>query len=355
MRHGSLCTGYGGLDLAVEAVLGGEMAWCAEFDKHASKVIEARFPGVPNLHDLTTIDWAELEPVDVLTAGYPCQPFSVAGKKRGTDDHRHIWPHIADALRVLRPRHAVLENVAGHLALGFDTVLRDLAELGFDAEWVLVRASDVGACHRRERLFILASDAERSEGGPGHDAHLLGRRAGATEQARVGGGHAAADAGGERHGPREDARGVGCVDRLDEGAARQRQRARQEPCDRSAAAPADAEVVAQREPADEADALAAGGEAWEIARCRGRDGSWGEYGDAVERHASVLGRPAPAPVTGEGKLSPRFTEWMMMIPDGWVTDVLDDGPALKALGNGVVPPQAAYALQLLLEREPVAA
>lgn len=87
-----------------------------------------------------------------------CQPFSHAGKRQGTSDVRHLWPFIADAVRVLRPRYVVLENVAGHLSLGADLVLADLEETAYHAEWAVVRASDVGACHRRARLFIVAED-----------------------------------------------------------------------------------------------------------------------------------------------------------------------------------------------------
>jgi DNA-cytosine methyltransferase len=164
MKIGSLCTGYGGLDLAVEEHFGAETVWCAEFDKYASQVIEQRF-GIPNHGDISKIDWESLEPVDIITAGYPCQPFSHAGSRKGTDDSRHIWPHIAKAISVLRPKYVVLENVRGHLSLGLKEVLQELASLGYDAQWRAVRASDTGAPHRRERIFIVAqpsnSDSKR--------------------------------------------------------------------------------------------------------------------------------------------------------------------------------------------------
>ena len=101
--------------------------------------------------------------VDMVTAGYPCQPFSVAGKQQGEDDPRHLWPQVLRAIRETGARYAFLENVPGHLRLGFDRVLGDLAEAGFDAEWALVRASDVGATHRRERLFVLAHARRESD------------------------------------------------------------------------------------------------------------------------------------------------------------------------------------------------
>ena len=155
MKIGSLCTGYGGLDLAVEEYFNAETVWAAEFDKYASQIVEERF-NVPNLGDISKIDWASIEPIDILTAGYPCQPFSHAGQRKGTNDTRHIWPHIKQAISILRPRYVILENVRGHLSLGFDEVLKDLTEIGYDARWELIRASDVGAPHRRERLFIVA-------------------------------------------------------------------------------------------------------------------------------------------------------------------------------------------------------
>lgn len=161
MRIGSLFSGYGGLDLAVAQHYGAEVVWHAEVEPAACRVLGARFPGVPNLGDVTGVDWATVPPIDILTAGWPCQPFSHAGNRRGTSDPRHLWPHVATALRVLRPRILVGENVAAHLGLGFDHVLADLAALGFDAWWGVVRASDTGAPHRRERLWVVASDAAR--------------------------------------------------------------------------------------------------------------------------------------------------------------------------------------------------
>ena len=159
MKIGSLCTGYGGLDLAVEEHFGAKTIWCAEYDKHASKIIEKRFPGIPNYQDIKQIDWSQVEPVDIITAGYPCQPFSHAGQRKGEDDPRHLWPNILEAIRYLRPQYAIFENVRGHLSLGFDSVLRDIASVGYDAKWSLIRAAEVGAPHQRARLFIVANPA----------------------------------------------------------------------------------------------------------------------------------------------------------------------------------------------------
>lgn len=158
MRIGSFCSGIGGLDLGVESVFGGELQWVAETNEDASVVLAERFD-VPNIGSVCRDSWADVAPIDILTAGYPCQPFSLAGRRKGTDDERHIWTAIADAIRILQPRIVCLENVRGHLSLGFDAVLSDLAGLGFDAEWAIVPASAVGAPHRRERLYILAVDS----------------------------------------------------------------------------------------------------------------------------------------------------------------------------------------------------
>jgi DNA (cytosine-5)-methyltransferase 1 len=134
--------------------------WCAEFEDAPSRVLEARFPNVPNLHDVTKIPWHIVQPVDVLTAGYPCQPFSLAGARKGEEDSRHLWPSIADAIRVMRPQHVLLENVRGHLSLGFDRVILDLHQMGYAVSWRILSAAAVGACHRRERLWIYATPAE---------------------------------------------------------------------------------------------------------------------------------------------------------------------------------------------------
>jgi DNA (cytosine-5)-methyltransferase 1 len=163
-RIGSLCTGYGGLDLAVELVLGGHLCWYAEVDRHACTVLEHRWPGVANLGDIRAVDWTTVEPVEVLTAGFPCQDISNAGKRAGiTGVHSSLWTTVADAVRVLRPPLVFVENVAALLRRGFDVVHRDLAALGYDTSWVCLRASDIGAAHRRDRLFLLAAPNGRAD------------------------------------------------------------------------------------------------------------------------------------------------------------------------------------------------
>jgi DNA (cytosine-5)-methyltransferase 1 len=158
---GSLCTGYGGLDMVVLAAFGGgRVAWVADPDRHVRTLLAARLPDVPNLGDIREVDWTAVERVDVLTAGFPCQDISAAGRRAGirAGTRSSLWYQVVRAIDVLRPPLVVVENVA---ALrwrngGLDIVLGDLAASGYDCVWNSVRASDVGAAHRRERVFILA-------------------------------------------------------------------------------------------------------------------------------------------------------------------------------------------------------
>lgn len=338
MKIGSLCTGYGGLDMALD----GETVWVSDIDKHARTLLAHRFPDIPNLGDLTAIDWATVEPVDVLTAGYPCQPFSHAGKREGLNDDRHIWPHIANALRILRPRYAFFENVAGHVSLGLADVLADLAEIGFDAEWTTVRASDVGAPHRRERLFILATNTERGRrDGRAHDTRRQSvERATATGDSGSTATHTKRDSS-ERWGNPRDVVGTSGTGETD-GEQRQRDGYT---VSHSGPTPVDSEVYEQRKPADGGQVRA---ESW--------DGTWGDYQPAITRWEHVTGRAAPAPTTtgttGRAVLNPPFVEWMMGLPAGWVTDVpgISRNGQLHLLGNGVVPQQAAHALAILADQ-----
>lgn len=353
LTFGSMCTGYGGLDMAVSAVLDIEPAWVADPDPGAAAILAHHWPNVPNLGDITAVDWTTVPPIDVLCAGYPCQPFSHAGKRKGTADERHLWPHIAIALRVLRPRLAIFENVANHLRLGFADVLADLADLGFDAEWCLASASEVGAPHQRRRLFLLAwpADAPRSRlEGARLRGRLAGRGGAAADTDHLGDDRPAAE-----HGP--DGRTVAARDaaaHTDRGPVRQQS---------VPVAGSDGPAVAEQHRTSAADAE--GHEQREPAitgplRPEPRHGApspeWGEYAPAIERWARVLGRPAPHPTEpgrdGRPRLSPALVEWLMGLPEGHVTAVpgLTRNTQLKALGNGVVPAQGAAALSILLDR-----
>lgn len=168
LRVGSLCSGYGGLELALD-ILGIEhqVAWFAETAPAASALLAHRWPSVPNLGDLTRI--VDVEPVDLVTAGFPCQPVSQAGARLGPSDRRWIIRDVVRIWRASRARWLILENVPGLLTANdgdaFGQVLDALAEVGASAEWTRLRASDVGACHKRERWFCVATDPDASSVG----------------------------------------------------------------------------------------------------------------------------------------------------------------------------------------------
>ena len=152
---GSLFSGIGGLDLGLERA-GMNVIWQSEIDPYACRVLKKHWPEVPNHGDIKQIDWSRVERPAVICGGYPCQPFSTAGNRKGEEDPRHLWPWVRQAISELRPRYAILENVRGHLSLGGTTVIADLAAIGYDAEWRIVSAASVGAAHRRDRIIIVA-------------------------------------------------------------------------------------------------------------------------------------------------------------------------------------------------------
>lgn len=181
MKIGSLFSGYGGLDLAVAKVLNAEVAWHCEWDDAPSKILEKHFPGVPNYRDVSKVDFTKVEKVDILTGGFPCQDLSLAGRRAGLQDGTRsgLWSEFARAIEEIRPRLVVIENVRGLLSakasngMEYDdevvgalngrsaltaigAVLGDLADLGYDAKWTGIRASDAGAPHQRFRIFITA-------------------------------------------------------------------------------------------------------------------------------------------------------------------------------------------------------
>jgi len=161
---GSLFSGIGGLDLGLERA-GMKVIWQSEIDPYACKVLKKHWPEVPNHGDIKQVDWRTVEPVDVICGGYPCQPFSQAGKRQGTDDPRHLWPWVRTAISELRPSYAILENVRGHLSMGGLQVIGELTEIGYDAEWRVVSAAGMGAPHRRDRIIIVAyPNSARLEG-----------------------------------------------------------------------------------------------------------------------------------------------------------------------------------------------
>ena len=152
---GSLFSGIGGLDLGLEQA-GMEVIWQSEIDPYGCRVLKKHWPEVVNHGNIKEIKWGDIVRPDIICGGYPCQPFSTAGKRNGTDDPRHLWPWVRQAISELQPDYAILENVRGHITLGLSTVLGELASIGYDAEWQIVSANSVGAPHLRERVIIIA-------------------------------------------------------------------------------------------------------------------------------------------------------------------------------------------------------
>lgn len=298
LRVGALCSGYGGLELALgELGLDTVVSWFAEISEPAAAVMSARF-GAPNLGDLAEVDC--VESVDVVTAGFPCQPFSVAaaswGTRRGVDDERWLIDDVVSIWVSSGARWLVLENVRGLFSASdgeaFGKVVDALSNVGAYARWSCVRAADIGACHRRDRWFCLVS---RDGVFPSWELDLCETAVPdvllPTPTAR----------------DHKDTPGM---------------------------------------------TLHKGHESDTVPRAiygldRAGITDWGRYAPAIERHEFVFGRQAPPPLV-DGKLSPRFVEWMMMLPDGWVSDFdVSRTKKLQMLGNGVVPRQAAAALAAL--------
>lgn len=168
MKIGSLFTGYGGLDLATQAIVGGTVVWHSDIKPAAVALLAHRHPELPNHGDITTLDPSTVTPVDVLTFGWPCQPHSAAGKRLGEADPRALWPHVHRIVEHLRPTYLLGENVARVVSNAeLRRVVRTLAALGYVGAYRTVRASDIGAPHRRDRLFLLAAHAgSRRAAGP---------------------------------------------------------------------------------------------------------------------------------------------------------------------------------------------
>jgi len=164
MRVGSLFSGIGGIDLGLQRA-GMEIAWQIEIDPFCQKVLAKHWPDVPRYGDIKTVRGDEVGAVDIVAGGFPCQPVSLAGQRAGQSDERWLWPEFARILRVVRPRYVLVENTPGLLSLGMGSVLRDLADIGFDAEWQVLSAKAVGAPHLRRRVFIVAyRRGQRMEG-----------------------------------------------------------------------------------------------------------------------------------------------------------------------------------------------
>lgn len=315
MKLGSLCSGYGGFELGL-APFGFDLAWLSEIDPHASQVLDARFDA-PNLGDLTT---ADPEPVDVLCAGFPCQPVSQAGRRAGVHDEKWIFDDIADLVGRMdpRPRLCLFENVRGLLsANGGDAMARvvyRLADLGYVGRYRLLSAADVGACHRRQRVWIAA--------------YADGMAGSLPESCR------------RRPRPVDEPGEVQRTERL-RGVADTGLSLLPTP---TASYPGGATRDGSKGGGTDTSPPSLG---WTLNDVRHAD-RWAEYAPAISRHEAAFGRPPPDP-TDDGRLSPRFVEWMMCLPEGWVTDLdLSRTQQLRILGNGIVSACATAAFADLL-------
>lgn len=326
---GSICTGYGGIELALDlAGVDHRLEWVSEIDPTASAVLADHWPHVPNIGDIND---ANPEPIDVITAGFPCQDISVAGQQAGIHGERSgLWWRIRDVVGHLRPQWVLLENVAAITVNGGPAVVGSLTELGYDCRWGIVRASDAGAPHQRARWFCLAwnTDSQRLER-PGL------RRPTTKRHSNI------ADTNGT-----SGTQQVAVTGRSNTAVATHDQQTATHPDD----------LGRQR-----------AGQPWDR---RARPEDFGRYWPAVHQWEQLT-RPAPVPTTagwpntkfdqsvlfnqqGEvnsdtsGRLNPRFVEWMMGLPDQWVNHG-SRAAQLRCLGNGVVPQQAALALKLLAD------
>jgi DNA (cytosine-5)-methyltransferase 1 len=183
ITHVSLCAGYGGIDLGLKRAIGNlrtiafseiEAFACANL---VAKMEAGHLDPAPIWTDVKTFPYAQLQYcVDVLSGGYPCQPFSAAGQRLGKCDPRHLWPWILPGIDAMRPRFCFFENVEGHVTLGLREVIEELEGIGYRTTWGLFSAAEVGAPHQRKRVFILAH--RDSSGSQGWDCPILPERAG---------------------------------------------------------------------------------------------------------------------------------------------------------------------------------
>ena len=356
LRVGSLFSGYGGLDLAVEHVFDAETVWFSEINEPVARVFSHHWPHAPNLGDITNLNWNTVPPVDILCGGFLCQDVSTVGKQAGLapGTRSGLWSHMAAAIDVLQPEYVVIENVRGLLSapavrnllegvtddrcksdtatrideatatlrevepdpwmLGdvptrplraMGAVLGDLADLRRDARWVGLPASLVAAPHHRFRIFILA----------------------------------------HRQGSVPNTLGIGLFTRWRASGSRagQERNDRSEPPDHRLRSTRTEWLTGQIERLGDA-----------IRPDRDHLHRWGQYADAISRWEHITGRQAPAPAVlnegGHPRPAPEFVEWLMGLPFGWITGGglgLTANQQNSALGNGVLPLHAAIALQVL--------
>lgn len=398
---GSLFTGYGGLDMGVAMAVDPDarVVWTSDVEKGPCKLAATRWPGTPNLGDITAIDWADVEPVDIICGGSPCQDLSLAGKRAGmaTGTRSGLWESMAAAIETIRPRLVVWENVQGALSarayspvesepamLGTGTngpvlraagrVVGDLASLGYSAAWRVVRASDAGAPHQRARFFLIgypdgqpwnmrrATTPRQTPGrrpqceptGPGDSALMPTPTASDHKAGRhqEGTGHSLTQAVQLLPTPVAQPSGNSPTEHLRKKPGRDRV--------------TDLAIIVENNLLPTGGLLPTPQATYAPRSSPGygpnlheavatTDATFGPYAPAIARWEKVTGRTAPPPTNpprragGKPQLSARFVEWLMGLPDGHVTDLdLSRERQLRMLGNGVVPQQAALAVHTLI-------
>jgi len=158
-----LFSGIGGFSLGLEATNYFETVAFCEIDKYCQKILRKHWSDVPIFEDIKKLNGKELPKIDVITGGYPCQPFSVAGHQKAEQDSRHLWPEYFRLIKELRPTWVIGENVSGHIKLGLDTVLTNLEGEGYSTRTFSISASSVGAKHKRERIWIIGHNKKNSD------------------------------------------------------------------------------------------------------------------------------------------------------------------------------------------------
>ena len=165
MKHLDLFSGIGGFALAARWANMETVAFC-EIDPFCQKVLAKNFPNVPIHNDIKTLNGEDFAGIDIITGGYPCQPFSEAGKRKGDRDDRHLWPEMFRIIKQARPSWVIAENVVGHVTMGLDDVLHDLEGERYAARPLIIPACAVDSPHRRDRVWILAyTEGERCDNG----------------------------------------------------------------------------------------------------------------------------------------------------------------------------------------------
>jgi DNA (cytosine-5)-methyltransferase 1 len=169
-----LFSGIGGFSLAAHWTGQIETVAFCEIEPFCQKVLQKHWPDVPIFEDVRTLKGKDVGPVDIVCGGYPCQPFSLAGERRGEEDDRHLWPEVHRLLQELRPAWFLGENVAGHISMGLDQVLSDLEDIGYTGQALVIPACAKDAPHRRDRVWVVAyRDGLRVEG-PGAELKTAG-------------------------------------------------------------------------------------------------------------------------------------------------------------------------------------